>query len=91
MNKSELVAALMAAGLRPEDLTEEYARATKENKQLEKLRSELVTAILNYTEALSPENKFNADDAKHLANYFKSVEQKRGRFRSFATFLDEME
>ena len=90
MNKTELVRALLDAGLRPEDLTEEYARATAVNEELKSARSELVAAILNYIEAIYPGVEFKADDAKHLEKYFENVEQKRDRHSPFAMFLDEM-
>lgn len=78
MDINATVASLLATGIDPNELVAavqvEAERASRK-KQLNKVRSDLCLAIINYVKEIEPEVSFSAEERKSLEEAILSFEQ----------------
>ena len=80
MNKKELIKALIDAGLRPEDLMDEYAHAEaaakeKRDAQIKEARTAAAKALLDYTKLIKPDISFGDEDVRLLESALIDAEK----------------
>lgn len=78
MDINATVASLLATGINPDELiatVQVEAERASRNKQLNKVRSDLCLAIINYVKEIEPEVSFSAEERKSLEEAILSFEQ----------------
>lgn len=80
MNKLEFVKALIEAGLRPEDLMDEYTHAEaaakeKRDAQIKEARTAAAKAMLDYVKVVDPDIPLGEADVKLLEDTLIEVEK----------------
>ena len=80
MNKLEFVKALFNAGLRPEDLMDEYTRVEavakeKQEAQIKEARTAAAKAMLDYVKVVNPDIPLGEADVKLLEDTLIGAEE----------------
>ena len=81
MDIKKTIMELLAAGATPEELYA-LAQAAQEDKELNKRRSEVLTAIFNYVMYLVPEMEITREDRDNMIDYLKEFEDRIKKFVS---------
>lgn len=81
MNKEKMIKELLAAGVTPEEIYA-LAQAAQEDKELDKRRSEVLTAIFNYVMYLIPDIEITREDRDNMVDYLKEFEDRVKKFVS---------
>ena len=81
MDIKKTIMELLAAGATPEELYA-LAQAAQEDKELNKRRSEVLTAIFNYVMYLVPDMEITREDKDNMIDYLKEFEDRIKKFVS---------
>ena len=79
MDIKETIMELLAAGATPEEIYA-LAQAAQEDTELNKRRSEVLTAIFNYVMYLVPDMEITREDRDNMIDYMKDFESRIKKF-----------